>query len=116
MTFPNAKSKSLPVTPILNPSSIRGPAREFMIAGFTCIEGDILTESIFTQLEPDDVLVYGNVGSYSLVMRPPFILPSCPVLMARENEYGFDVIKSRQSNSDVFNLFDSASLGPESFN
>ena len=102
---PNAKSKALPVTPILKPSSTRGPAHDFAIAGFTCIEGDILTESLFCQLEAGDVLVYGNVGSYSLVMRPPFILPSNPVLMGREDQYAFDVIKARQSNSDIFDLY-----------
>lgn len=103
---PNAKTKSLPVTPILNPAITRGSAHNFVISGFTCIESDILSDSLSATLETGDVLAYGNVGSYSVVMRPPFILPSCPVLMANIESSGYDVIKSRQSNEDVFDLFD----------
>lgn len=103
---PNAKTKSLPVTPILNPQLLREPARAFAIAGFTCIEGDILTDSLTAPLKTGDVLAYGNVGSYSVVMRPPFILPSHPVLMARADGAGIDVIKARQTNAAVFDLFE----------
>jgi len=103
---PNAKTKSLPVTPILHPQASREPVRDFAIAGFTCIEDDILTESLSAPLKAGDVLAYGNVGSYSVVMRPPFILPSNPVLMARANAAGFDLIKARQSNASVFDLFE----------
>jgi len=107
---PNAKTRSLPVTPILNPQVLREPARAFAVAGFTCIEGDILTDSLTAPLKTGDVLVYGNVGSYSVVMRPPFILPSHPVLMARADGAGLDVIKARQSNDAVFDLFDMQSV------
>jgi diaminopimelate decarboxylase len=102
---PNAKCKSLPVTPILDPKLPREAAKDFAIAGFTCIEGDILTDSLTAPLQIGDVLAYGNVGSYSIVMRPPFILPSHPVLMPRSDGNGFDVIKARQSNASVFDLF-----------
>jgi diaminopimelate decarboxylase len=103
---PNAKTKSLPVSPILDPKVLKRVARNFAIAGFTCIEGDLLTDSLSAPLEIGDALAYGNVGSYSVVMRPPFILPSNPILMARSDGKGFDVIKARQSNSAVFDLFE----------
>jgi diaminopimelate decarboxylase len=103
---PNAKTKSLPVTAILNKKAPRVPARNFSIAGFTCIESDILTDNLTAALQTGDVLVYGNVGSYSIVMRPPFILPTNPILMARTDGTGFEVIKARQSNSSVFDLFE----------
>ena len=57
-------------------------------------------------LSTGDALVYGNVGSYSVVMRPPFILPSNPMLMMNPHDGNFVLIKSKQSNEDVFNLFD----------
>lgn len=75
------------------------------IAGYTCIEGDILTDTIEAPLCPGDFLIYGNVGSYSVVMRPPFILPSNPILM-RDCSDALTLIKHRQSNEDVFNLFE----------
>jgi diaminopimelate decarboxylase len=102
---PNAKIKILPVTPIFDPKVPREPARDFAVAGFTCIESDLLTDSLIAPLEVGDVLAYGNVGSYSIVMRPSFILPANPILMMRENGEGFDIIKARQSNDAVFDLF-----------
>jgi diaminopimelate decarboxylase len=102
---PNAKSRCLPVQPILAPDVPRGVAREYIIAGFTCIEGDVLTESLISPLTVGDVLAYGNVGSYSVVMRPPFILPSNPILMKRTDDTCFDLVKARQSNESVFSLF-----------
>ena len=103
---PNDKIKYLPVSPIYNPHSERGPSRNYAVVGFTCIEGDILTESLVSPLSTGDALVYGNVGSYSVVMRPPFILPSNPMLMMNPHDGNFVLIKSKQSNEDVFNLFD----------
>ena len=102
---PNAKMKSLPVTPILDPKVLRGPAKDFAIAGFTCIEGDLLSDSLVAPLEVGDVLAYSNVGSYSIVMRPPFILPANPILMAKMDGTGFDLIKERQTNEAIFDLF-----------
>ncbi|MCP9943540.1 hypothetical protein KBY70_14265 [Cyanobium sp. ATX 6E8] len=102
---PNAKIRNLPVTPILDPDISRGSALDYSVTGFTCIEGDILTDSLKSPLEVGDALVYGNVGSYSVVMRPPFILPSNPVLMKRLDGSGYDLIKARQTNEDVFNLY-----------
>jgi diaminopimelate decarboxylase len=102
---PNAKIRSLPVTPIYRPQVLREDARDFSIVGFTCIEADILTDNLTAPLCPGDVLAYGNVGSYSVVMRPPFILPSNPVLVASATNSGYDVIKARQSNAAVFDLF-----------
>ena len=89
----------------MNPEISRGPAQNFQIVGFTCIEGDVLTECLTSPLSPSDVLAFGNVGSYSVVMRPPFILPSNPILMKPTGGNGFELIKSRQSNEDVFTLF-----------
>ena len=102
---PNAKIDYLPVSVIHNPNAERGPSRNYEVVGFTCIEGDILTESLISPLSAGDALVYGNVGSYSVVMRPPFILPSNPILMMNPHDGDFTLIKSRQSNEEVFNLF-----------
>lgn len=102
---PNAKIRSLPVTSIFNPELSRGAARDYSVVGFTCIESDILTESLVAPLMSSDVLVYGNVGSYSIVMRPPFILPSSAVLMKNNDGTDFVLIKSPQTNQDVFSLY-----------
>ena len=71
------------------------------IVGFTCIEGDVLTHEFSSDVRADDYIVYGNVGSYSVVMRPPFITPSSPILVKAING-DVSLAKRRQSNEDVF--------------
>ena len=47
-----------------------------------------------------DFVVFDNVGSYSVVMKPPFILPDIPVLELSEDEE--EVVKRGQTPEDVF--------------
>ena len=75
------------------------------MVGYTCIETDYLTKKLKAPLSKGDFLVYKNVGSYSVVMRPPFILPSNPILLYSGKNKGLKLIKRRQSNNDVFKLF-----------
>lgn len=79
---PYAKSNSLPVAVINQDGNAAGDdsAPGYDVAGYTCIEGDVLTRDLRVRIEVDDFLVYENVGSYSIVMKPPFILPSVPIL------------------------------------
>lgn len=73
------------------------------IVGFTCIEGDVLYKNYTGKLAIDDVVVISNCGSYSLVMKPPFILPNFPVLDICGNEV--EVIKKKETFDDVFHTF-----------
>ena len=103
---PNARAKTLPVTPVCasNTSSTVSNAPQTVV-GYTCIEGDVLTEALPQSVSVGDFLAYGNVGSYSVVMRPPFILPSNPVLLQSEDTGELVLIKKRQSTDDVFQNF-----------
>ena len=96
---PVARCTTLPVS--LVPSSPRTAESLFKIVGFTCIEGDVLTHEFSSDVRADDYIVYGNVGSYSVVMRPPFITPSSPILVKAING-DVSLAKRRQSNEDVF--------------
>lgn len=101
---PTARSKNLPVR--LHKSDSREIVHSQLpidIVGFTCIEGDIMTSGFNLEINQGDYLEYLNVGSYSVVMKPPFILPAPPVLVVTDNEV--KVLKRRESNSDVFGLF-----------
>lgn len=99
---PTARSRHLPVTPVL--ASPRSGSSLQDVVGFTCIEGDVLTEGLDAPLATGDFLRYDNVGSYSVVMRPPFILPSFSILL-RRGDGALKLIKRRQSNDDVFRDF-----------
>ena len=73
------------------------------IAGFTCIEGDVLQKNYSGPLAIGDYIVIGNCGSYSLVMKPPFILPNFPVLDI--NGENIEVIKRAETFDDLFHTF-----------
>lgn len=71
--------------------------------GFTCIEGDVLYHDFTGKLAHQDVIVISNCGSYSLVMKPPFILPNFPVLDISEGKT--EVIKRAENFDDLFHTF-----------
>lgn len=73
------------------------------IVGFTCIEGDVLQKDYSGELGISDYIVIGNCGSYSLVMKPPFILPNFPVLDINGDEV--EVIKRAETFDDLFHTF-----------
>lgn len=73
------------------------------IVGFTCIEGDVLQKNYCGNLAVGDYIVIGNCGSYSLVMKPPFILPNFAVLDI--NGENVEVIKRAETFDDLFHTF-----------
>ena len=72
-------------------------------AGFTCIESDYLYKGYNGQLHIGDYVVFGNVGSYSVVLKPPFILPNFPVLELEDNN--IKLIKRGEIFDDIFHTF-----------
>lgn len=56
------------------------PYSDLLVGGFTCIESDYLFKGYCGQLAQGDYLLFGNVGSYSVVLKPPFILPNFAVV------------------------------------
>lgn len=73
------------------------------IVGFTCIEGDVFQKNYSGSLAIGDYIVIGNCGSYSLVMKPPFILPNFPVLDINGDEV--EVIKKAETFDDLFHTY-----------
>lgn len=73
------------------------------LVGFTCIESDVLYKNYCGSLAVGDVIVISNCGSYSLVMKPPFILPNFPVLDICGDK--IEVIKEAETFDDIFHTF-----------
>lgn len=73
------------------------------MVGFTCIEGDVLYKNYTGELAVGDAIVISNCGSYSLVMKPPFILPNFPVLDICGDKV--EVIKRAETFDDIFHTF-----------
>lgn len=74
------------------------------IVGFTCLEQDSLYKEFPESLQTGDILELRNVGGYSIVYKPPFIQPQCPVLCkTRKNE--IIEIKRKETFDDIFQTF-----------
>ena len=77
--------------------------KDLDFVGFTCIEGDVLYHNYTGKLAHQDAIVISNCGSYSLVMKPPFILPNFPVLDISDGRT--EVIKRAENFDDLFHTF-----------
>lgn len=71
--------------------------------GFTCIEGDVLYRNYKGKVDVNDMIVIGNCGSYSVVMKPPFILPNFPIVDISEGN--IEIIKQGETFDDIFRTF-----------
>lgn len=94
------------VNPPVEVIAMGGEQREYHnldFVGFTCIESDTLYTGYDGKLSIGDVIVISNCGSYSLVMKPPFILPNFPVLDICGEEV--EVIKRAETFDDIFKTF-----------
>lgn len=87
--------------------SMGGEQKEYKdldFGGFTCIESDYLYRHYDGKLSRGDMVVFGNVGSYSVVLKPPFILPNFPIVDISEGE--LEIIKRGESFDDLFHTFE----------
>ncbi len=72
--------------------------------GFTCIESDYLYRHFCGRLAKGDMVVFGNVGSYSVVLKPPFILPNFPIVDVSDGS--LEIIKQSETFDDLFHTFE----------
>lgn len=94
------------INPPMEVIAMGGEQKEYEnldMVGFTCIEGDVLYRNYNGKLAHEDAIVISNCGSYSLVMKPPFILPNFPVLDICGEKT--EVIKRGEVFDDLFHTF-----------
>lgn len=94
------------INPPMEVIAMGGEQKEYEnldMVGFTCIEGDVLYHGYNGKLAHEDAIVISNCGSYSLVMKPPFILPNFPVLDIFGDQT--EVIKRGEVFDDLFQTF-----------
>ena len=98
---PTLNKKNPPISVIAN-----GNKQSFYsnldFGGFTCIESDYLYRGFEGNLAVGDQILFENVGSYSVVLKPPFILPNFPVL---DLSNGIEVIKRQENFDDLFHTY-----------
>ena len=71
--------------------------------GYTCLEQDVLYKDYTGNIAIGDYILFGNVGGYSLVDKPPFIMPDCPMIAIKNNN--IRLIKREETFDDIFNVF-----------
>lgn len=73
------------------------------IAGYTCIESDYLFKGYTGEIGVGDYLIFESCGSYSVVMKPPFILPNVSVIdISGSNP---ELIKTAERFNNIFSTY-----------
>lgn len=96
----NPRAKRL--NPYMRVVAIQGGGRLYQdldIGGYTCVESDYLFSHYEGPLQVGDFVVFGNVGSYSLSFKPPFIWPNVPVVESVNGR--FVEMKRQEELSDI---------------
>jgi len=93
--------KQLPVSVYSN----GGEYKDVDFVGYTCIEHDVMYKGYSGKLSLGDIVEFRNVGSYSNVFKPPFILPNGA--MIELNEKGqYKLLKRREVFEDIFHTYE----------
>ena len=75
------------------------------IVGFTCIETDCLYRNFSGHISVGDLISFEQVGAYSIVMKPPFILPNVAIIEYERQSGHTRVIKRAETFDDVFSTY-----------
>lgn len=102
---PNGRQNRNPTFQLRSSSRSESSAQAWQVVGYTCIEDDYLSKDFFSDISKGDFLGYSHVGSYNIVMKPPFIRPASAVLELNRNGEVLNVFREPQTISDIFSGF-----------
>ena len=104
--LPTAKKTfNLPIEILSTNKTDKLKNKIYDLCGYTCIEDDILYESYEGVIELNDIVKFSNVGSYSIVLKPPFILPNYPIILFGKSEEENKVLKEAEDFDYIFEKF-----------
>ena len=72
--------------------------------GFTCLEQDIMIPEWEGYLAEGDLIVFENVGGYSIVSKPQFIKPQSAMYVEQING-DLKMIMRAETFNDIFGKF-----------
>ena len=101
---PTLNKKNPPISVFSNGDNERVIYHNLDFGGYTCIEGDYLYKGYNGPLKVGDLVVFENVGSYSVVLKPPFILPNFPILELNEGKVR--IVKRKETFDDLFQTYE----------
>tara|TARA_B100000242_G_C43049130_1_gene489981 strand:+ start:2086 stop:3333 length:1248 start_codon:yes stop_codon:yes gene_type:complete len=80
-------------------NKVFGEKKKFALSGYTCVEKDILGEYLVDNPQIGDLFMISGIGSYSYVMKSPFIEGDLPVFIYSKNK--LRKIRDRETAKDV---------------
>lgn len=98
-----AKLKRLPIS-VVHSGAKSEELTDAVFAGYTCLEQDVMYTGYCGNLAVGDYIVFGNVGGYSNVAKPPFILQNC-AMVAINRVGNVEIIKREESFNDIFQTY-----------
>ncbi len=100
---PMASKINLPVKAYGKEKAHRTYYESIDISGYTCMEGDYLYRNYEGELKIGDYLVFDNVGSYSIVFKPPFIMPNVPIISFSNGQ--MKILKNAETFNYIFQTY-----------
>lgn len=76
---PTLNKFDLPFT-VLPGNGMAREEAEWVVSGYTCMEIDVIHKGWRGSLAEGDLLLFGNVGAYTVVLKPPFIKAAPPIV------------------------------------
>ena len=95
--------KKLPVD-VISGGKAQKAYENLDIMGYTCLEQDLMYTGFENPIACDDILVFENVGGYSIVDKPQFIKPQCAMYVKR-TDGSIKTIMRKERFEDVFGKF-----------
>lgn len=104
---PTKSLRNLPMTLHRKPGGTGDlpTGRPMNIVGYTCMEDDILFHDCEESIDPGDFAVFDNVGAYTVVLKPPFIMPCPPILGCGSDPESVETVKQQENMTDVFRTY-----------
>ncbi len=94
--------KNLPIS-IFDNGGNKVECKKAIFVGYTCLEHDHIYDGFNGNLAVGDIVQFRNIGSYSNVFKPPFILPNCAMVALKVNS--LKLIKRKEVIDDVFSTY-----------
>ena len=97
--------KQLPISIFHNYKHEGVECNNSTFVGYTCLEHDIIYNDFNGTIAVGDYVQFRNVGSYSNVFKPPFILPNCAMVSIDSQTSCVELIKRKETFDDIFRTY-----------
>ena len=66
---------------------------------------DLIHNEFNGKISIGDIVIFKEIGSYSVVMKPPFILPDVAIIQFDNKRNKFEIVRNKQTFNDIFGNF-----------